>query len=245
MSRLRSTWLAAAAVISIVIIVNVTNPHSTLAQTPPPTVPVKVTNTPLPVASQGTTTVAGAVQAQQSGSWSVGPTAGTTVGLAPGTSIGVDLTGTSVNVGNSATNPVLVRDVDGLRDSAAITQSVNFNPGQQEAVLVGLVPGFLQRFVVEHVSAQFALPPDQAIVSATISGSVFSTQQAGLLFQIADFLAPAPLGVDGGVRIFVANHQTKLYLEASQPSSFTVRRFPFDGAGSARLSLFGYLVPSR
>src|SRR5262245_59441933 len=79
------------------------------AGTPPnPITPVLVTNTPLPVVPQGaievsgTVAVAGPVQVQQSGPWTVD------VGTLP--SVGINPANNSVTVGNANSNPVPVRN---------------------------------------------------------------------------------------------------------------------------------------
>jgi hypothetical protein len=124
----------------------------------PPDKDVKVINTPaeaVPVAVQGTTTVAGTVNTKQSGAWNVG------------------ITGTpTVEVGNEAGNPVLMRDVD--RPTA--------QPFQYEAVVTiedGLQGGNAsipvpsgKLLVIENVSAFGTAPASQRIQTFSINTHV-------------------------------------------------------------------------
>ncbi len=91
----------------------------------PPSNPalVKVVNTPVATTAQGTTTVAGTVQAQQSGNWSVNVTSLPLVNAAQSGPWSVALTGTPtvalsggsvVSIDNSMAQPVFVRDVDAM-----------------------------------------------------------------------------------------------------------------------------------
>lgn len=124
----------------------------------PPDKDVKVINTPaeaVPVAVQGTTTVAGTVNTKQSGAWNVG-IAGTP----------------TVEVGNGAGNPVLMRDVD--RPTA--------QPFQYEAVVTiedGLQGGNAsipvpsgKLLVIENVSAFGTAPDSQRIQTFSINTHV-------------------------------------------------------------------------
>jgi len=63
---------------------------------------VNTTSQPVPVAPQGTTTVAGTVSAQQSGSWTVGISG--TPGVTVSNPIKIDPTGNTVTVGNLPTD---------------------------------------------------------------------------------------------------------------------------------------------
>ena len=69
--------------------------------------PVTVVNTPLPVSLVGTGSIAGTVNAAQSGAWNVGVTTLPAVQLAAGTTVGI--TG---GLSNTAAAPIFVRDVD-------------------------------------------------------------------------------------------------------------------------------------
>jgi len=240
MKRFRQSLTVAAGVLALAGVVAVTTPQRASAQLTGQTtiVPVKVTNTPLPVAAQGTTTVAGSVQAQQSGTWTVGVVPGTTVGLAAGTTIGVNLAGTSVTVANPAASPVLVRDVD-ARQPFQTDFPVQFLPGAGQGGVFGLGVPIGKRFVVEHVSALFTLPPGQTIVSATLVGSDATC-------QCIDFLAPVLVGrASDGSSVFVANHQTRVYAGDGNNSGFMATRYPADATATIQVFLSGYLMSAQ
>ena len=119
-----------------------------LSSTPTiPTVPVKVTNTPLPVVPQGVTSVTGSVNV--AGSVAVTDLPPVKVGALP--PVAIDPLGNTVQIGNSASNPVLVRNVDGAGDDVvAMSASALFEIGSVSARATFLTVPQGKRLVIEH-----------------------------------------------------------------------------------------------
>jgi hypothetical protein len=247
-TRLKHAVVLAAGLVALTTLGTFVNPRRVSAQLTPtsPIVPVKVTNTPLPVTAQGTIAVSGPVQAQQSGPWTVGLTPGTSVGLAPGTTVGftpgtavnATLTGGTVSIGNPTTDPVAVRDVDRSGDPFQVTAFLNFQPGELNAVVSDLGIPAGKRLVVEHVSAFFSLPAGQTLVVASISGIAL---HGGSLLRGQDVFVP----VQTAPTVFLEQHQTLLYIDGGFSVGVSaVRSLPDQGGGGA-ISVIGHLTPAQ
>ena len=155
------------------------------------TAPVLVTNSgaaqAIPMAAQGTTTVAGTVSAAQSGAWDVGIAGMPTVNLASGSTVGISVTPTvslasgsaialngSVTVGNPVTSPVLVRDLDEpARNSFVAGLSCSMVDGNSICQGGKVFVPALKEFVAETVTAVVQVPTgDPVLVSISINGDV-------------------------------------------------------------------------
>lgn len=185
---------------------------------------VRVINTPaeaIPVIAQGTTNVAvqnvPTVKAQQNGAWNVG------------------ITGTpTVQLDDSATNPVFVRDVD--RPTAQPFQQeviVTVNDGESGQNGFIIVPAG-KLFVIEHVSALGSAPTDQTI------------DNVGVLTHILPDLSQRQHYLNitkqesAGVNFYRVSQQVKLYGNGSVGVRFS--RFPAVGTVTFRFTVSGYFV---
>jgi len=154
------------------------------------------------------------VQAQQSGAWNVGLTGSPTV-----------------QVGNSATNPVLIRDVD--RPTAQpFQQVVDCSLFEEQGVCtgdLGVPDGKL--LVIEQVSAEAAAPAGQ-----------------WLMFHVINRLAPdlsirfhrlAAVQLEG-THWFVPSQQVRIY--ATPFAGVRIERSAFTGQVYSKFTVTGYLV---
>jgi len=132
--------------------------HGASADSEKDVVVVNTTANPVPVNTQGTTNIAGLVQAQQNGAWNVG------------------LTGTpTVRVGNTTNAPVLVRDVDSPgRGAFQLELDVPIPAGSISASNSFPVPEG-KRFVIEFASASVKSPTGARIwvrIQTSVNNSV-------------------------------------------------------------------------
>ena len=196
----------------------------------PPDKDVKVINTPaeaVPVAVQGTTTVAGSVNvantptvnAKQSGAWNVG------------------ITGTpTVEVGNDAGNPVLMRDVD--RPTA--------QPFQYEAVVTiedGLQGG----------NASIPIPSGKLLVIENVSAfGTASASQRIQTFSINTHVAPdntlrphylqfTPRDTGFSSYEYTVSQQVRVYADTPGAAAY-VFRATSSGTATFRFVVSGYFV---
>jgi len=165
---------------------------------PPGTQDVRVVNTttnPVPTLAQGTTNIAGTVQAAQSGSWNVG------------------ISGTpTFQVGNTASDPVFVSDVnEPAMHPFQTSASGALNAGSAETT-VGIPVPSGKRLAIKFVSVLGSVPTGQVMRASfftTIGGletrhTLVMTPQ-GTFSPQDDFAASQSLEVfaDGGTTIFV------------------------------------------
>ena len=157
---------------------------------------VKVANTsadPVPTQAQGTTTVAGTVQAQQSGIWDVG------------------ITGTpTFQIGNQTGNPVPSRDVDNPATQPFVEVLQSSNPNNRSfQVPLG------KRLVIEYVSGVGQIRSGQKILAVSLqTGLVINGQQIGVRHHFTPVLTGTKtFATAGNLDTFVVSQQTRLYAE--------------------------------
>src|SRR5215831_11311401 len=149
MKGIKSYFLTAVGVAVLVGSFMLSGAYTSSAAPPPGTQDVRVVNTatnPVPTLAQGTTNIAGTVQAAQSGSWNVG------------------ITGTpTFQVGNTAGNPVFVSDVNepALHPfQARVDGSINAG---SVATTVGIPVPAGNRLAIKFVSALAVVPTGQVV----------------------------------------------------------------------------------
>jgi hypothetical protein len=186
------------------------SPHikSVIAAPPPTSIPVNVTNTPLPVSIGGTPTVNATINGTPS------------VNVASLPAISATLTNSSITVGNPATDPVPVHDVN---DPAANPYSATacFSPSGTGGCLTG-------NNTVTVPSVTLSNQPVKQLVIEFVSGSCYSVT-GGEIFalellitppsgigptyqtQYSAFLVPVQtLNANGNIE-YVYSQQTRLY----------------------------------
>jgi hypothetical protein len=169
--------------------------------------PVEVTNIPLPVS--------GTVAATQDGTWNVG----------------IDSANNTVLIGNPATNPLLVRDIDNpaLQPFSADTDyflppfvapnTVQVNPNVEAG----------KRLVIEYVSAKSALSLTDTLTDITIQTST------GFHY----FPMPPPNAANG---VAVFSQRIRMYHDSGTPITVLVNRATGNGNGDFHISISGYVV---
>jgi hypothetical protein len=194
--------------------------------------PVTVVNTPLPIS--------GSVSATQSGSWNVGVTGVPTVNLGTGNAIGIN---GPVLVGNPATSPVLVSDVDNpARHALQLNNACGIGGTVISCSVVGqnvqgvdfTVPQGM-RLVIEDVSFDVALPTGQKVLFCTMDPRV-GGQLASLSF------APVFTGTFSGLDHFISVNHIRGYADPGTTVSFSCDRDSTLSGGSFRVQAFGSLV---
>jgi hypothetical protein len=200
MSKIKNSLVAFSFILSVFVFA----PVATYGQTAKPPSDVNVVNTPnvkvantsadpVPTQAQGTTTIAGTVQAQQSGSWDVG------------------ITGTpTFKVGNTADSPVPSRDVDNpvRQPFVAVLQSAN--PSNRSfQVPLG------KRLVIEYVSGIGQMRSGQKILTVSLQTElVLNGQQIGVRHHFTPVLTGTKtFPIAGNLDAFVVSQQTRLYAE--------------------------------
>jgi hypothetical protein len=179
---------------------------------------VKVANTsadPVPTLAQGTTTVAGTVQAQQSGSWDVG------------------ITGTpTFQVGNVANNPVPGRDVDNPARqpfTKVVTDSNSF------AVPSG------KRLVIEYVSGGGFISTGQKFLEV---GFLFTALIDGDRAGVQHHFVPVFTGTQNtGMNqfdVYAVSQQTRIYVEPGGLVQGFLEKT--SGVAGVSFTVSGYLV---
>ncbi|MCA1623272.1 MAG: hypothetical protein LC768_07575 [Acidobacteria bacterium] len=187
---------------------------------------VRVINTPaepVPVVAQGTTNVAvqntPTVKAQQNGAWNVG------------------LTGTpTVQLDDSATNPVLVRDVDRptaqpFQYQAEVTFEDGFG-GQNAAIPIP--QGKL--LVIEHVSVFGTAPADQRINTFSILTHVAPDN----VYRF-HYLQSTKEDMGNGTNQYMVSQQVRLYADTPN-ANVHVSRASITGTSTFRFVVSGYFV---
>jgi hypothetical protein len=190
---------------------------------------VQVVNTPsnpVPITGAVNATVTGSVDAAVTGNVNAAVTG--SVGLVPGT---------TVNVGNAAGNPVLVRDVDRTMEPAFGNNSCSFDSFGRCIVDLYTVPGD-KRVVIEHLSGQFFLPAGQSLSGAQVVHGF----PGGSYSAPIEHLVPQLIGNPNGNQLFAANHQTRLYFGPGETIRLQVYKDFGNAVGSSSVSFSGYLT---
>jgi hypothetical protein len=175
MNRLKNHLIAAALLSALAIIGTIMNSHQAAAQGPPNGLAVNIVN-PVPVPVAGSLGITGTVAATQSGVWNVGLT------------------------GNTAANPLLVRDVDGpnrqpFQRIFNVAGGVGTGCGTNFCVIsLGTVPTgkFL---VLTHFQGALSLAPGSApnTVTLTRNGDTVFDVPRNSLGCSSDTLASPPV----------------------------------------------------
>lgn len=220
MNKSQHYLLAATGLALCVCMLALTGARSSNAA-PPPDKDVVVVNTaaqPVPVAVQGTATIAG------------------TVSLASGSSIGINPSSNTVQLGNTVDNPVMVRDVDNparqpFQEEFAITLPDNFG-GENATFMVPLG----KRLVIEYVSARGFVPAGQ-----TLTFSI-RTRQGNTPNGVVHYLVSTEQGFSGTSTGFVAGQVMRLYADPGTQVLVRAGRNPATGTGNAFIAVSGHFV---
>jgi hypothetical protein len=158
-----------------------------------------------------------------------------TVNLAPGGSVGI--TGTpTVQVGNTLTNPVPVRNVNDALSPFQQRLLFNIDPGSTQGQADINVPAG-KRLVIEHISARAQGPVGQKFFGSILLHSGPGAELA-VHFVVFNFQ-----GTFGGIDEYTASTPLRAYADVSFPSSScSVTRSDLTGFALVDLSISGYLV---
>jgi len=223
--------LAATAVVITAGTVGASPSLVPIAAAPPtPSIPVNVTNTPLAVQGTVTANIGG-------------PIAVSSLPAITG-NVNATLTNASVSVNNSATSPVLVRNVDDGQHPFEVDLTMNNDPGtwgpttatcngppvSTQCQISFDVPAG-QRLVVEHVSAY-------------VDGASGQTYQAFIAGDLIEFLVLTKQISAPGLDTFTASQPMRVYVNSGrQPSPAVTVTNSNGGSFFARVTISGYLVP--
>lgn len=202
--------------------------------------PVLVTNMgasqAVPVSPQGTTPVSGTVAATQNGTWNVGISGTPTVNLGAGNTVGIN---GSLQVGNTASSPVLVRDVDNAaRLAFQASASITLADGTTFATsTITTVPAG-KRLVIEYISALAATQTGQKALAQiqVYQGTTPYLHRVALSLQ-GTFTTSFGTGDE-----FVAGQSTRLYADAGTAVIVEIGRSASSGAAKGVFVISGYLV---
>jgi hypothetical protein len=194
-------------------------------------VPVKIDGTTNTVKIDGTTNT---VKATQTGAWSVGISGTPSVTLSGSPTVTL-APGAAVQIGNPASSPAIVRNVD--RPTAQpfrTTLFSTFNAGFAASTSAGpfVVPGG-KRLVIEFVTVNITLPAQQQAQFARLDTTGSFNQ----------YLSLTPAGNDAtGKPVFIGTHRIFVILEpGTSMDAFGVRNSGTD-FGVLIMTLSGYLV---
>jgi hypothetical protein len=147
--------------IGVVAVVVSSFPRHTAAAASDPSLPVKVTNTPLPVTGSVNAAVTGTVNANITNTPSVNVSSLPAVQLAAGTTVGV--TGGTFSLANTSATPIFTRGVDNPANQpfaqtlcfSSASGGCNAAPGSFTVpTVIGATSAPVQRLVIEYYSAQ-------------------------------------------------------------------------------------------
>ena len=191
---------------------------SPASQAAPPDKDVVVVNTsahPVPVQVQGTPNV----------------------NIANMPAVGIDASRNTVQVGNTTSSPVLVRDVDNpARQPFQAIVSATLNPSVAAFVQnVAIVP-VGKRLVIEFVSAIADVPADQKVVISVFNQDKFASRGVSHSFPVT------PQGTFSGIDRLVASESARMYAEPEDSVNFVVSRNSAAGTANCFFSISGYLV---
>jgi hypothetical protein len=198
----------------------------------PSALDVTVINTaanPVPVTAQGTTNVAGTIGISGTPTVNVGNSP--TVSLAGGTSVGIS---------NSASAPVLVRDVDNPgRHPVTFTDSVSIADGSYAGFSTGaFTPPSGKRLVLEYVAGLVALQPGQkAWVKMLTPVGNGSYEHALTIVPQGNF---SPLYAFP--ELFSINQQLRVYADGIGSVSVGLTRNANTGPATLNVTFSGFLL---
>ena len=221
--------------IGVVAVVVSSFPRHTAAAATDPSLPVKVTNTPLPVTGSVNAAVTGTVNANVTNTPSVNVSSLPAVQLAAGTTVGV--TGGTVSLTNTATTPIFTRGVDNPANQpfaqtlcfSSASGGCNAAPGSFTVPTVtGTPSAAVQRLVIEYYSAQcqFANAADGGLNLEVITAGSDNFYYIGPLSldtSVPGVSQPNPYKYNQQARIY-ADPGTNVYLNTGSgvgPGSIT------------------------
>lgn len=217
-----------AALMGVGAVMN-TEHHPVQAANGPPVTTVSVVSPlPLPVSLQGTGTIAGNVNAAQSGSWNVG------INNFPAT-VSVGNFPSSQGVSNTSAAPLYVRDVDNpAHHPFATSLSCNITPpASQSCASTFSVPSGVE-LVIETFSVSAALASGQkgsGFIEVTTGGATVSMA--------------VPLLFTGTFAIFdtyAATQPLRLYADAGSTVQVGASQTGFAGGAELNFTVSGYTV---
>jgi len=213
MKKVRSYILTGIGLLVLAGALVLSGTNNSSAKTPDDVVVVNTPTNPVPTQAQGTTTVAGTVQAQQAGAWSVG------------------LAGTpTVKIGNTDASPVLVRDVENPAKQPymqVLTFSIPDGMLQGDAILT--VPAG-KHFVIEYISGLSSF--NSLSFGGPVTYGALNSDIGGLVY--VPFNPPTANGT------CVAGQLVRAYVFES--AQVFVERAGLTGAQQVKVSVTGYLV---
>ena len=218
--------------------------HTAAAAVDPPSLPVKVTNTPLPVTGSVNAAVTGTVNATITNTPSVNVSSLPAVQLAAGTTVGV--TGGTFSLANTPATPIFTRGVDNPANQpfaqtlcfSSASGGCNAAPGQFTVPTVtGTPSAAVQRLVIEYYSAQCQF------VNAADGGLNLEVITAGS----DNFYYIGPLSLDASVpgasqpNPYKYNQQTRIYADPGTPVYLNTGSGVGPGSITCTVTVSGYL----
>lgn len=212
-----------------------TEHHPAQAAPGPPVTPVSVVSpSPLPVSLQGTGTIAGNVNAAQSGSWNVGVNNLPATQAVSGT-VSVSNLPSSQGVSNTSATPLYVRDVDNpAHHPFATSLSCNIDPAtSQSCASTFPVPSGME-LVIETFSVSADLASGQkgfGFIQVTTGGGTVSMA--------------VPLSFTGTFAIFdsyAVTQPLRLYADPSSTVQLGASQTGFVGGAELNFTVSGYTV---
>ncbi len=230
MSRLSNHLLAASGFAILVGGLLVTSPAASNAIPSPPTQDVLVVNPtamPVPIAAQGTTTIAGSVNVANTPA----------VTFAPGATVGISPASNTVQLANTTANPVPVFNLgDALQPFQAAANSTQSGYNVSTVDIATVPAGY--RLAIEFVSMVGQVPPTQHVEILQI---LTVTDPFGGVYH--DLLVnPQPAAVIGDA-LFRASQEVKLYANPGTTVRALFRRNSSVGDATFGVTISGRLVP--
>src|SRR5262249_32087797 len=218
--KFRSYFLAAAGVAIVVGSIVFSSSYPSNAKAPDDVVVVNTSVNPVPTQAQGTTTVAGTIQAEQSGNWNVG-IAGTP----------------TFEIGNNTSSPVPVIDVENPAHHPFQFFATFSNTGGNFISSNQIAVPAHKRLVIETVTVQAVVPTGQKVLAQInmMGGGVFAqhnimlTPQGSFNFNLLDY--------------FAATESVRLYADQGSAVPFNVTRSSNDAQfWGGQYTVSGYFV---
>jgi len=207
--------------------------HTAAAASDPPSLPVRVTNTPLPVTGSVNAAVTGTVNANITNTPSVNVSSLPAVQLAAGTTVGV--TGGTFSLTNTSATPIFTRDVDnpaGQSFALSLCFATGFGgcngvPGQFTVpTVVGATSAPVRRLVIEYYSAQCVQGASGLTLAVYTAGSANS-------YYIGPWLLDS-------TNLYYSNQQTRIYADPGTIVYLNANGAP--GGSVCNVTVSGYLV---